>query len=209
MPEERTQNPMDLFGAAEDACFDRAKSGAHLERALDKLENALYNASGYILLVVTAVVCADVFMRYVFNSPFRNTIPISELLEVLIVSMGGCYLLREEGFVTIDLLVSRLRPPTRYLLVGVTSWASALALLVLAYGAAAQTLQFMQTKAVFLDSGGWRRWIFALPINIFYFLLSLEFLRRGARYFRARKLCRQGGGGETAKPNAAGQGGAL
>lgn len=168
--------------------LDKATDPSRFERTARKIEECLFTIASYILLVVVAIVCADVFMRYVFNSPFRFTIPVAELLEVYIVSLGGCYLLREEGFVTIDLFISKRKRQTRFLLVSITSFISAFFLLVIGYGSCMKTLEFLRTGATFLDSRQFPSWLYMAPITIFYFLLSIGFIRRGLRFLRARKL---------------------
>ena len=168
--------------------LEKAIDPSKFEKICRKFEDTLFDISSYILLFVTAFVCADVFMRYVFNRPFRITIPISELLEVFIVAFGGAYLLREEGFVTIDLLISKVKRTTRFLLVAITSFTSAVFLLVMFYGSLQKSIEFITTNAVFLDSPEFPAWLYMVPMTFFYFILAVGFLRRGIRYLRARKL---------------------
>ena len=168
--------------------LERAIDKSAFERICRKVEDFLFDISSYILLIVVAYVCADVFMRYVFNNPFRTTIAVSELLEVLIVSLGGCYLLREEGFVTIDLLISKVQQSTRFLMIAITSLISAIFLAIICYGSTMKTVEFIMSNATFLDSRQFPAWIYMAPLAFFYLFLCIGFIRRGMRYLRARKL---------------------
>ncbi|MBC7778517.1 MAG: TRAP transporter small permease subunit [Proteobacteria bacterium] len=62
------------------------------------------------MVVLTAVVCYDVFMRYVLNSPTLWAFDVSYMLYGTVFMMCGAYTLAQNGHVRGDFLYSAMRP---------------------------------------------------------------------------------------------------
>jgi len=75
------------------------------------LINILGIGSGTVLLTILALMCAEVFCRYVLNKPILGTVEISEYLLVLFVFSGMAYTQSISGHIKIDLITLQL-PPT-------------------------------------------------------------------------------------------------
>jgi TRAP-type C4-dicarboxylate transport system permease small subunit len=72
--------------------------------------------SGFVLLVIMGLMCAEVFCRYFLHKPILGTVEISSYLLVLFVFSGVSYTQSIDGHIRIDLLTSRLSDQSQKLL---------------------------------------------------------------------------------------------
>jgi len=86
-----------------------------IEHIVVKLDEILGIVGGAILLGIMFFVCADVFMRAVFNSPFPGSVEICALAVVYVVYFGLAYGLTKGAHVRVT-LISQLLPRTARLL---------------------------------------------------------------------------------------------
>ncbi len=141
--------------------------------------------AGALLVAVMLLTCIKVFFRYGLREGLLGVDQISGTLLVHIAFLGAAWVLRREEHVTIDLLLSRLRPNPRRWLTCVNSVIGALiCLVVTVYGA-------MESFA------SWRQGILipaeieiprvinlgVIPLGAL--LLTLEFVRRAWRALEA------------------------
>ena len=56
------------------------------------------------------IVFIDVFLRYIFNSPFVGSVEIVEIMMVLVIALGIAHTGINKGHISVDLLVSRFPP---------------------------------------------------------------------------------------------------
>ena len=61
-----------------------------------------------ILVLVWVAICVNVAMRYLFNQPQVWAIELSEYAILYITFLGGAWVLKEEGHVKVDWILSRL-----------------------------------------------------------------------------------------------------
>ena len=73
-------------------------------------------AAGVILIFVTCVVCAEVVMRYFLHSHIAWSVVISESSLLYITFLTAAWILRKEGHVRVEILVSRLGLKTQAVL---------------------------------------------------------------------------------------------
>jgi len=73
-----------------------------------KLISWLGMVSGLVLVLIMALMCAEVFCRYVLNRPILGTVEISSYLLVLFVFSGTSYTQSIDGHIKIDLFTRRL-----------------------------------------------------------------------------------------------------
>lgn len=95
---------------------DSARRGSRLLRLANRLSLvAEYTgrAVAWLALLLVAVVCYDVTMRYVFHG---GSIALQELawhLYALLFLLGAAYTLKHDGHVRVDIVYQRLAPRTR------------------------------------------------------------------------------------------------
>lgn len=69
--------------------------------------------SDVILIFIMVSVCMDVVMRYFFNRPTSWVIEIGEYLLLYMTFLGAAWVLKQEGHVTVDILMMRVSPRAR------------------------------------------------------------------------------------------------
>jgi TRAP-type C4-dicarboxylate transport system permease small subunit len=77
------------------------------------VELVLLAGSMAMILLVMLFVCAEVMMRYVFNSPIEGHLEGSELLLPMIVFLAISYTQRTHGHVGMDLVLDLMAPLLR------------------------------------------------------------------------------------------------
>ena len=153
---------------------------AGFDRLIDSL---VYLACGLLVFALTAV-SVEIIFRYFLNRPSIWVAEITEYILLYITFLGTAWLLRREGHVKIDLLLSRLKPKTQAWFNIIISVIGAIMCLLLVWYSARETLVFFQ-RGVLTPT------VLALPkapiiliIPIGSFLLFIQFLRRAQGYWR-------------------------
>ena len=82
-----------------------------LLRWLTACENALAALGTGILVFITLAVCAEVLLRYGFNSPIAWVVEISEYALLWMTFLGSSWVLRNGGHVRVDILLQFLPHP--------------------------------------------------------------------------------------------------
>ena len=80
---------------------------------IDGISTAIGKACAWLMLVLTGVVCYDVFMRYVMNDPTLWGFDASYMLYGTVFMMCGAYTLAQNGHVRGDFLYGSMRPRTQ------------------------------------------------------------------------------------------------
>ena len=113
------------------ACFDRAISvGAFL--------------AGALLVSVMIFVTVAVLLRYVLNRPIGWAVEVCEYSLVCITFLIAAWVLKREGHVRVDLILSLLPPQNQLILNTITSGLSTLVCLVLTFFAGKVTNELFQ-----------------------------------------------------------------
>ena len=73
------------------------------------LRNFFVVLSGTALLVLTVMITADTFFRYVFNAPFPASVEISQLIQPYVVFLPFAFALATGSHVRVSLLTDRVR----------------------------------------------------------------------------------------------------
>lgn len=136
-----------------------------------------------VLLVFTMLsVSYDVVMRYFLNRPTLWVQEIAEYSLLYITFLGVAWLLKKEGHVKMDLVISRLNPETQALLNVITSVICAVICALLVWYGVQVTWDSFQVgyrSGTELDIF---RWPMDAIIPVGSFLLFIQFLRRTFRY---------------------------
>jgi TRAP-type mannitol/chloroaromatic compound transport system permease small subunit len=78
--------------------------------AIDGISTFTGKACAWLMVALTGVVCYDVFMRYVLNSPTLWAFDASYMLYGTVFMMCGAYTLAQNGHVRGDFLYGSMRP---------------------------------------------------------------------------------------------------
>lgn len=82
-----------------------------LEGRIEKALRRLAHIGGFAILVMMLVTIADVFMRYVFNSPLGSNMDITQMSMVVVVFSALAYCGWTGGHVAVDILTDVLPKP--------------------------------------------------------------------------------------------------
>lgn len=163
-----------------------------LGKAYDRLLGVLMALSCIMLAAAMLLVCLDVFMRYLFNTPILWAMDVCEFILVGIVSLGMAWLLKDEAHVRMDFLVERLSPRKKALLSAVNALIGAVTLaVILRYGVVEIAELWQRRYAV--ETGVLRipKVSLLIPIALGLFLFFVQFVRQAVVYIqRFRSLGR-------------------
>jgi len=142
--------------------------------ALLRVEQLLLAGSVAVILFVMAFVCAEVLMRYAFNSPIPGHLESSELLVPVIVFLAISYTQSTHGHVGMDLLVENLSPAARRYATVATLLISIFVCAVLAFFSFKNALQMWRYDDVTMSPPYFHTWPSAAAIPLGYALTALR-----------------------------------
>ncbi|MBI2206395.1 MAG: TRAP transporter small permease [Candidatus Rokubacteria bacterium] len=143
-------------------------------RALWLVEYALLCGSVVAILFVMGFVCAEVVMRYAFNSPIPGHLEGAELLMPIIVFLALSYTQATRGHVGMDLVLDALSPAARRYATMATLLVSILVCAILAYFSGKNALQLWAYDDVTMTPPYFKTWPAAAAIPLGYGLVSLR-----------------------------------
>ena len=148
----------------------------------DYVINLFFLLGIVVLVAVWGIVCVDVVMRYLLNSPIMWGVEATEYGLVLLTFLGTTWLLREKKHTSIDIVVNHLTPSAQRVMTITTYILGAIICSVIAFYTALVTLDQVQrnvllTKAVEIPQA----YLFVI-IPLGSFLLAIEFLRETCEY---------------------------
>ena len=123
-----------IAGSVQDAGLPRILDrAAAVLRTTEKPAFILSAAGMGIFMLMVMLTFADVFLRYLFGSSIPGTTELTELLMVIVVFSSVAVTQWQKSHVTMDILTSRLKEPSRALLEVVTGFWSVVIVLFCAW----------------------------------------------------------------------------
>ncbi len=129
-----------------------------------------------IIAFMMISITLDVLSRYVFNYPLPAIVEINEYLLIYITFLGSAWVLRVNGHVSVDTLVSLLPSKWKGLIHVMTSIIGFLACLALTYYSVLVTMSLYSRGIMEWQVLAIPKWIILICIPIGNLMLSLEFL---------------------------------
>ena len=80
---------------------------------IDSISDGAGKLASFLAPACMLVVVYEVAMRYAFNAPTVWAQETSTLTYAFLFTLGGCYVLRHHGHVSLDIVVGRLSPKVR------------------------------------------------------------------------------------------------
>ncbi len=153
----------------------------------DRILSITIVLASVLLVFVLITVSADVFFRYFLRRPLAWVNEVTTYIMLYIVFLGAAWLLKRNGHVFVDVVISRLKPGDAALLNIITSALGAIICLVITwfgvdvtwynYREGIPSIQFLRTP-LFLIAG-------IIPVGSF--LLFIQFVRRTHGFVKGRK----------------------
>ncbi len=151
----------------------------------DRITSLLALLGASLLTFMMLAVSWEVVSRYFLGRGSIWVIEFSEYSLLYITFLGTAWLLKKDGHVKMDIVLSRLNPKTRFLTDGITSILGAIFCLVIAWAGAAVAWDHLQR-------GLHQPTLIAPPdfpifviIPVGSFLLSIQFLRRAYSFLES------------------------
>ena len=160
------------------------------KKAVNKVSNLfdsflefLGSLSGYIIIAVMLIVCAQVVARYFFRSPIQWVVEFSQFALLYIPLLGSAWLLKHEGHVSVDLLTHRLNPKSLSLLKFFTSLVGIMVSLVLVWYGGRVTVDLFQRDILIPEVVPIPEYIIVGIIPFGGLLMFIQFIRRAKGCF--------------------------
>src|SRR5437764_4563846 len=81
--------------------------------AIDEISTWVGKAAAWLIVLLMAVVCVEVFKRYIMNMPTSWIFDLDNMLYGSLFMLGGAYTLAQNAHVRGDFLYSSMRPRTQ------------------------------------------------------------------------------------------------
>ena len=78
------------------------------EKAVTRFSSSFNMVASAALVVMMLLTCADVFMRYLFNSPITGTYDLVGLMGAVLASFAMPYTMLKKGHVAVEILIQSL-----------------------------------------------------------------------------------------------------
>lgn len=167
------------------------KSGSRAGLWFDKLTGALMVGAAVILALLMLAVCWDVMARTLFDRPLAWVLEFTEYGLLYMTFLSTAWVLKKEGHVTSDLLLSALGPRTQAGLNTATSILGAVICMILAVFGAMVSWEKLQSGAFQPTAMQPPDFPIFAVIPLGSLLLAVQFLRRARRWARTWSQARR------------------
>jgi len=138
-------------------------------------------------MFTTVGTCMDVLLRYSLNRPISWMLEITEYTMLYIPFLGAAFVLKEDGHIRIDLVITFLSERSRGWLNVVTSFVGGVVMLIYTWFGAQVTLDYFERGVPSLESLRTPMFLVLMIIPIGALLFSLQFFRQMKGYYQKLK----------------------
>jgi C4-dicarboxylate transporter DctQ subunit len=117
-----------------------------LHKIFDSIVDCAAFISGTILAFSTLLVCADIIMRYFFNSPIPGVLETTEFGLLFFTLLASAWLMRRNKHVNMDLVLHKLKPRIQCIMNACTFALCAVICAVITYYGALTAIDRYQTN---------------------------------------------------------------
>lgn len=154
------------------------KSLTRLGKILDQVNIIMVVISTVLILGLTLIVGADITLRYVFLRPLGWVKEVSEYILVALGFLVAAWILKDDGHVKMDLLLTKVSPKTQTMMNLITSILSIFVVLIVTWFSLRVIIDFYRTKLVTPSVLEPQKWVLLIPIFVGSLLLAIQFIRR-------------------------------
>jgi TRAP-type C4-dicarboxylate transport system permease small subunit len=155
-----------------------------MTKTFDRILVVLFWVAGGLLMFVTIGTCIDVLLRYVFNRPIGWMLEVTEYAMLYIPFLGAALVLKEDGHIRIDLVITFLGERLRGWLNVVTSFVGGVVMGTYTWFGAQVTLDYFRRGVPSLESLKTPMFLILMIIPIGGLFFSIQFFRQMAAYYR-------------------------
>jgi TRAP-type C4-dicarboxylate transport system permease small subunit len=158
-----------------------------MTKIFDRILVVLFWVAGGLLMFVTIGTCVDVLLRYSFNRPISWMLELTEYAMLYIPFLGAAFVLKEDGHIRIDLVITFLSERSRGWLNVVTSFVGGVVMLTYTWFGAQVTLDYFKRGVPSLESLKTPMFLILMIIPIGGLLFSIQFFRQMKGYYQKLK----------------------
>ena len=158
--------------------FDKLKS---FNKWIDRISNVIADCFSFLIFIMIFLVSFEVVMRYVFKQPTIWSSEVTQYLFLAIIAFGGCYAMRTNAHVNVDIIQNKFSPRVRAIINLCTYLIIFLFLcfvIWISWKAAMRSFKWGETSSSLFNPPVWPL-KFLIPIGAFLLLLQTI-----ASYFR-------------------------
>lgn len=145
-------------------------------------------ALGIFTIIFLAIgVNARVGIRYMFGFPINWVIDISTILQIYLTFLAAAWLLREEGHVSIDIVLTFLKPRQRYFLQIINSILCIIVCMIITVYGAMETYSSLKSNLYLGMPLEPPKWIAIIIIPLGTLFLMIQFIRRTQGFLKKYK----------------------
>ena len=170
-----------------EGCSGTPISEKDMGKLLDRINVFFFWAAGVLLLFVTVGTCVDVILRYSFNRPIHWMLEITEYSMLYIPFLGAAFVLKDDGHIRIDLVITFLSERLRGWLNVVTAFVGGVVMATYTWFGAQVTLDYFRRGVPSLESLKTPMFLILMIIPIGGFFFSIQFFRQMAGYYKKLK----------------------
>jgi TRAP-type C4-dicarboxylate transport system permease small subunit len=156
-------------------------------KAFDTIIVVLFWMGGGLLVFATIGTCVDVVLRYSVNRPISWMLEITEYIMLYIPFLGAAFVLKENGHIRIDLVLTFLGERSRGWLNVVTSSVGGVVMLIYTWFGAQVTLDYIQRGVPSLESLRTPMFLILMIIPIGGFFFAVQFFRGTYSHYQKLK----------------------
>jgi len=145
---------------------------------LDRLNAAMAWIAALMVLFMMLAISYAVAARYLWGESLPWVVEVSSYLMLYITFLGTAWLLRQNGHVEVDLVLSNLKPRTAAGFRAVSSIFGALVSLVLAWQGSVVTIDYFQRDVTAMGILNTPQWLLLAVMPLGGFLLFIVFIGR-------------------------------
>lgn len=158
----------------------------------DKTVTALMVLACALVIFDTLAVTVDVLLRYSLGITYTGLFEITEYSLLWMTFLATAWLLKNDGHIRVDLVLTRLHPRHRTILNSIASIICAILLGVITWYSVRLTLYDYQTGYTLASILEPPKWPIEIIIPAGYFLLFIELLRKTYGHLTSWKALSQG-----------------
>jgi C4-dicarboxylate transporter, DctQ subunit len=156
-------------------------------KIFDKILVVLFWGAGGLLIFSTVGTCADVILRYCFNRPIHWMLEITEYIVLYIPFLGAALVLKENGHIRVDILISRLSERKRCIMDIVASFIGGVIMSTYIWFGGQVTWEFYKRGVPSLESLKTPMFLILMIIPIGGFFFAVQFFRQTYSYYQKLK----------------------
>ena len=149
-----------------------------LGKVFDQINIIMVIISAVFILGLTFIVGTDITLRYLFYKPLGWVKEVSEYILVVLGFLVAAWILKDDGHVKMDLVLTKVSPRVRTVMNIITSIISIIVVFIITWFSLRVIIQFYQTKLVTPSVLEPQKWILITPIFVGCLLLAIQFIRR-------------------------------